>query len=72
MTINGVIETSSGDLLRAGFVNFSSEPTFNGGTETYKTDVPHPPKCRDGRDENGSVYATKHNWTGSAWQEIAQ
>ena len=57
---NGVIETSSGDLLRMGYCDFLNDGSFDAVTETHKTDVPE-----------GSIARKKHvsftNWNGSAW-----
>jgi len=62
---NGVIERSTGDLLRAGFCDFRVDGTFNEGTETYHTDVPFPAKVKDQK------YNTEyHNWDGSQWKLI--
>lgn len=62
---NGVIETSTGDLLRAGFCDFRLDGTLHIGTETHRTDVPFPAKVK------GQKYNTDyHNWDGSQWQLI--
>jgi hypothetical protein len=58
--MNGVIKTSTGDLLRAGFCDFSLDSTFDAGTETYRTDVPEPAKILN----NGFQH---HCWNGSVW-----
>ena len=63
----GVIETSTGDLLRAGYCDFVNDGSFNSGTETQRTDAPHPAKARG--DER---YANMHRWNGSAWIEVTQ
>ncbi len=63
----GVIETSSGDLLRAGYCDFENDGSFNADTETQREDVPHPSKVRGDADE------TKMNrWNGSIWIEVDQ
>ena len=63
---NGVIETSTGDLLRAGFCNFSTDGKFNSLTETIRSDVPVPFYVR------GKKHApTFHRWNGSVWVEIS-
>ena len=67
MTCNGVIETATGDLLRAGFCDFENDGQFSAGTETYRTDVPHPAKVKGDASETNM-----HRWTGSAWTEVAQ
>lgn len=64
-TQNGVIETATGDLLRAGSSDFENDGSFDAGTETYKTDVPVPAKIKFGDDAN------MHRWNGSAWVEVA-
>jgi len=61
-TYTGVIETSSGDLLRCGFSDF----TINSATEELRTDVPFP-----GKRKNNSSHSTFHRWTGSAWIEVS-
>ncbi len=64
MAQNGVIETATGDLLRAGFSDFLNDGSFNAGTESYRTDVPFPGKVRYGGDAN------MHRWSGSEWVEV--
>ena len=66
-THNGVIETATGDLLRAGYCDFTTDGSFDSGTETERTDVPHPSKVRGQED-----YANMHRWNGTAWVEVAQ
>ncbi len=58
--MNGVIETASGDLLRAGFSTFVA-----GEGESLRSDVPQPAKVRGDTDE-----ANMHRWNGSAWVEV--
>ena len=66
-TTNGVIQTSSGDLLRAGFCNFSTDGSFNSGTESYMTTVPDPAYVK------GQVGVTNmHRWSGNVWSEVTQ
>lgn len=65
MTYNGVIEDSTGDLLRAGYTDFVA-----GTGETIKTNVPNPGKIRDTRP--GRMFPKMHRWTGSAWEEVNQ
>ena len=55
--MNGIYETSSGDLLRAGFSALTA-----GGGETLRTDVPHPAKRRYAANET-----QMHRWNGSTW-----
>jgi len=64
---NGVIQTATGDLLRAGFCDFENDGAFDSGTETYRTDIPIPSKIKG--DTENSVF---HRWNGSAWVEISQ
>ncbi len=63
----GVYETSSGDLLRAGYSDFPNDGAFNAGTETYRTDVPFPSKIKGDEDESNM-----HRWNGSTWVEVSQ
>jgi len=66
-THNGVIETATGDLLRAGYCIFDDDGSFDGANETERTDCPHPPKVR------GDVNETQMDrWNGTAWVEVAQ
>ena len=65
--MNGVHETATGDLLRAGFCDFLNDGSFDAATETYRTDVPEPAKVR-----YHTGLATMHRWNGSAWVEITQ
>lgn len=65
--MNGVYETSSGDLLRAGFSDFENDGAFDAGTESYRTDVPSPALAR----REGAA-GNMHRWNGSAWVEVAQ
>jgi hypothetical protein len=66
-THNGVIETSSGDLLRAGYCDFTGDGSFDSGTETERTDCPHPAMTKGDPDETNM-----HRWNGSIWTEVAQ
>ncbi len=65
MTMNGVIETVTGDLLRAGYCTFTTDGSFDESTETERTDVPFPCKVKD--DEFEIYY---HRWTGTEWVEV--
>ena len=67
MVQNGVIETSSGRLRRAGFCDFENDGSFDATTESYRTDVPHPAKVEGDDDE---TMVTK--WTGTEWSEEVQ
>ena len=55
--MNGKIETTTGDLLEAGFSTFIA-----GAGETLRSDVPHPPKRR--LDPNNTEM---HRWNGTSW-----
>lgn len=59
--MNGVIEDATGDLIRAGFTDFTA-----GAGETVRNDVPEPAFIRDGNAPNF------HSWTGSDWTTKAQ
>jgi len=67
MSQNGVIETATGDLLRCGFADFENDGTFDGGTESYRTDVPVPANTRNCRDDDDKY----HQWDGDAWQLVS-
>ena len=67
MTFNGVIETSTGNLLRAGFCDFENDGTFDSGTETYKTGVVCPSKIK--KDFDSGKNTDYHHWSGSEWEE---
>ncbi len=67
MTHNGVIETSTRDLLRDGFCDFENDGSFDSATESYRTDVPYPSKVRGEEDET-----KMHRWNGSSWIEVDQ
>jgi hypothetical protein len=64
---NGVIETATGDLLRAGYCDFENDGSFDPDTETYRTDVPDAARVRG--DDASTVM---HRWTGSAWTLVDQ
>lgn len=67
MAYNGVYETATGDLLRAGFTDFVNDGSFDSGTETNRSDLPFPGKAK------GSIHHDKmHRWNGSAWIEVDQ
>ena len=67
MVQNGVIETATGNLLRAGFCDFENDGSFDSENETMRTDCPFPAKCRWAFGES-----QMHRWTGSAWTLVAQ
>lgn len=62
-----VIETASGDALRAGFCDFGNDGSFDSETETIRTDAPRPTKIRGDSDET-----MMSRWTGSEWTEVSQ
>ena len=65
---NGVINTSTGNVLRYGNeVNFENDGPFDSDTETYKTDIPCPAKYK-GQDDETMVT----RWAGSELDEVAQ
>lgn len=57
--MNGIIEVSTGYLLRAGFCSFTA-----GSGEEVRTDVPEPPHVK----HHGDVCV--HRWTGTAWEVV--
>ena len=63
----GIIETTSGDLCRAGFCDFENDGSYDNAVESYRTDVPFPAKVRGDRDET-----EMHRWNGSSWIEAPQ
>jgi len=67
MTRNGVIETSSGDLLRWGYdVDFVNDGSFKPATETQRTDIPDSPLIRKTPTSTGW-----HSWNGTAWVVVS-
>ncbi len=76
MTVwQGVIVTATGDLVRAGYVDFDSFPDFECGTESVRTDVLQPAFVKN--TFNGVVSAIDpdfdkfHRWNGSSWITVA-
>lgn len=67
-TQNGVIETATGDLLRAAAkpYGFANDGSFNAGIETVRTDVPVPAEIR------GGASSTHDRWAGSEWTKVGQ
>jgi hypothetical protein len=61
--MNGVIETATGDLLRAGYTDFSADGSFDSGTESYRTDVPLNAATKNSPNDDG----TWSRWDGSDW-----
>lgn len=59
--MDGIIETATGDLLRAGYSTFSAGPG-----ETLRTDVPEGPLVRYAPGES-----QMHRWTGAIWTLVA-
>ena len=67
MTHNGVIDTATGDLLRAGYCDFTNDGSFDVGAETVLLSVPFPPKVI------GDPHETQmHRWDGAAWILVDQ
>jgi len=64
--MNGVIQISTGDLLRAGFTSFAGQ--FDAATEQERTDIPQPARVR-GRRDTGETF---HRWNGTAWVMVTQ
>lgn len=62
MIVNGIIETSSGDLLRAGVSSFVA-----GAGESLRADVPFPFKVKGQKGET-----QMHRWNGVSWVLVAQ
>jgi hypothetical protein len=62
--MHGVIETATGNLLRAGYVDFENDGGFNAVTEAYRTDVPEDAQIRS------LQYRAFSRWTGSAWETV--
>lgn len=63
--MNGVIETATGDLLRAGYADFLNDGAFNPAVESYRVDVPEPAFARS-RRRNTQI----HRWGGVQWTLI--
>ncbi len=61
-TMNGVIEDSTGYLLRAGFQTFTA-----GDGESVRSDVPVPPYVK-----YGPGLTQVHQWDGTDWNLVAQ
>jgi len=67
-TLNAVIETATGDLLRVGYSDFENDGSFDGGTETFFADIP--PAIIKIRGVLGALKMNR--WTGSEWVEVDQ
>jgi len=65
MIYKGIIETSSGNLIRCGFTDFENDGSFDSGTETFKTDVPFPGKLKKQFDDGEN--SDYHNFDGNDW-----
>ena len=63
MALTGIIETTSGDLLRAGYSTF----TPGTGESDAPTPLPVPPLIRRPGEPGNH-----HRWNGSAYIEVAQ
>jgi hypothetical protein len=59
----GVIEISTGDLLRCGYCDFEHDGQLKPDTESVRYDTPNPGKIK------GSPFYIKnfHRWTGTEW-----
>lgn len=64
--MNGVIQTSTGYLLRHGGCDYSVDGSFDAANETYVTDVPEPGYSINYPNENDEC----HKWNGSSWELI--
>lgn len=65
----GVIETATGDLIRAGYCSFIGQ--FDSETHEQRTDVPVPAKISS-QKQPGPVTPTHfHRWTGTEWTEVS-
>lgn len=78
MTVwQGVIEKSTGDLIRAGYLDFSIQSIFDAGTEEVRTDVPFPAFVKGPHQFNGIIdigdpdFDTFHRWNGAVWVTVA-
>jgi hypothetical protein len=74
MLRKGVIEKSSGDLLRFGMSDFANDGSFNAATEEIREDVPEDAVARRFTyDEPGASYAQDHSrWTSElGWHFIS-
>jgi len=65
--MNGVIETATGNLVKAGCCDFTRQ--FDVATHTQRNDVPEPPKPYRAKNYPGGG-STFHRWTGSEWAEV--
>ena len=66
---NGITEDSSGELIQSGFVStadLAADTTYDSGTMTIRTDVPHPGKTQ--REAESGDPITR--WTGTIWDEV--
>lgn len=63
--MNGVIETATGNLLRAGFGDMN-DSAFDAGTESIRNDVPEPPMVKY---QLGNTLM--HQWDGVNWITVA-
>lgn len=62
MSHNGIIEDATGDLLAAGFTDFTNQLAAG---QSIRTDVPIPAKVK-GSHKNTSF----HRWNGAAWEVV--
>ncbi len=59
---NGLILKASGDLIRAGFADFTSDGDYNAATHEQRADVPYPAHVK-----GHNVTKDHHRWDGAAW-----
>lgn len=64
----GVIEISTGLLLRAGFCDFTIDGTFNAATEEQHANAPQPMWTKNDPDFPNSEFIT--HWTGGGWDLV--
>lgn len=65
----GLIELATGDLIRAGYADFTNDQDYDPTIHGHRMDVPEPGFVRDhhfGGPEDGRY----HRWTGSEWTII--
>jgi hypothetical protein len=68
-TMNGVVNISTGLLLRAGYCDFTLDPNFYPSIEAQYGDTPNP--CyifNDFASQNPSDFIT--HWNGNGWDEV--
>ena len=64
MITNGVIDKSTGDLLRMGFTDFSNDGSFDSENEEIRADVPTTALPLS------DIRYQHHRWNGSEWELV--